>query len=118
MIYKKYFPNNNYSHEYFNLGIEWQYDINRIDDPFYGIDYSISSICAISFYKKMLEDKDRAIKDYKALCRDGGSLSLMDLIKKYQLFNPFDEFDIKSLGVFLDKETNKLTKSKKMVDKV
>lgn len=113
LIYKKYFPNNNYSHEYFNLGIEWQYDINRIDDPFYGIDYSISSICAISFYKKMLEDKDRAIKEYKTLCKDGGTLSLIELIDKYNLFNPFDEFNIKSLSVFLDNEIKKLTKIRK-----
>ena len=106
-IYKRYFPECNYDHKYYELGIMWQSDSNRIDDPFYGIDYSLATISALSFYKKELTDKNKAIKDYINLCKEGGSKSLKLLIHDYNLCNPFVESDIKQLSEFIDKEIDK-----------
>lgn len=101
---KQYCPYKHYDHAYFNLGISWQADTNRITDPFYGIDYSLASICALSFYKEELLNKSEALAKYIDLCKDGGSLSLKEIIYKYSLDNPFNEQDIEKLSEFIDKE--------------
>ena len=106
-IYLKYYPNNNYKHSYYELGIMWQSDINRFDDAFYGIDYSLDTICALSFYQKSLRDKENAFKEYIELCQDGGEISLKEIIDKYKLSSPFKESDIKDLSIFLENEIKK-----------
>lgn len=99
---------NNYDIDYFNRGISWQTDINRIDDPFYGIDYSLASICALSFYKKFLSNKESTIEQYIDLCKNGGQISFKEIISKYNLTNLFNEDEIKELSIFLSNELDKL----------
>lgn len=96
------------THSYFGKGIEWQADINRIDDPFYGIDYAISNICALSFYDRVNNDVECAFSDYFDLCSKGNTLSLKRIIKKYRLNNPFEGNDIKKLSDNIIKEIDKL----------
>lgn len=96
------------THSYFDKGIEWQADINRIDDPFYGIDYAISNICALSFYDRVNNNIEDAFSDYFDLCSKGNTLSLKRIIKKYRLNNPFDSNDIKNLSDNIIKEIDKL----------
>lgn len=102
-IYKKYYPTNNYNLEYFNKGVMWQRDINRIDDPFYGIDYALATIYALSFYQKYMEDKEEAIKNFTNFCKDGGEISFKEIAKKYHLLSPFNEDDLIKLSKFLEK---------------
>lgn len=96
------------THSYFDKGIEWQADINRIDDPFYGIDYAISNICALSFYDRINNNIEAAFSDYFDLCSKGNTLSLKRIIKKYRLNNPFDSNDIKNLSDNIIKEIEKI----------
>ena len=96
------------THSYFDKGIEWQADINRIDDPFYGIDYAISNICALTFYDRINNNIEAAFSDYFDLCSKGNTLSLKQIIKKYRLNNPFDGNDIKNLSDNIIKEIDKL----------
>lgn len=96
------------THSYFDKGIEWQADINRIGDPFYGIDYAISNICALSFYDRVNNNIEDAFSDYFDLCSKGNTLSLKRIIKKYRLNNPFDSNDIKKLSDNIIKEIDKL----------
>ena len=96
------------THSYFDKGIEWQADINRIDDPFYGIDYAISNICALSFYDRVNNDVESAFSDYFDLCSKGNTLSLKRIIKKYKLNNPFNSNDIKNLSDNIIKEIEKI----------
>ncbi len=109
-IYQEYYPYRQYTHEYYSLGLMWQSDQNRIDDPFYGIDYSLDTICAFSFYQKSLEDKENAFLEYLNLCKDGGDLSFKEMVEKYHLSSPFKEDDIKSLSIFLEGEIKKYVK--------
>lgn len=96
------------THSYFEKGIEWQADINRIDDPFYGIDYAISNICALSFYDRVNNNIGDAFSDYFDLCSKGNRLSLKQIIKEYNLNNPFNSYDIKNLSDNIIKEIYKL----------
>ena len=101
-VYKKYYPTNNYDLEYFNKGIMWQRDINRIDDPFYGIDYALATIYALSFYQKYLEDREEGIKSFTNFCKDGGEISFKEIAHKYHLLSPFNEDDLIILSKFLE----------------
>ena len=83
--------------EYFNRGTEYQADTNRIIDPFYTIDYAIDNVLALSFYKKEKESIKDAFDLYIKLCKDGGTLSLKEIIKKYNLDNPFEKDALKNM---------------------
>ena len=86
-----------YDNEYFYRGTEYQADTNRIIDPFYTIDYAIDNVLALSFYKKEKESIKDAFDLYISLCKDGGSLSLKEIIKKYNLDNPFEKDSLKDM---------------------
>lgn len=86
-----------YDNEYFNREVEYQADTNRIIDPFYTIDYAIDNVLALSFYKKEKEDIKDAFDLYIKLCKDGGTLSLKEIIKKYNLDNPFEKDALKDM---------------------
>ena len=86
-----------YDTEYFNRGTEYQADTNRIIDPFYTIDYALDNVLALSFYKKEKESIKDAFDLYIKLCKDGGTLSLKEIIKKYNLDNPFERDALKDM---------------------
>jgi oligoendopeptidase F len=58
--------------------------------PFYYIDYTLAQVCAFQFWIRMKEDKESAWKDYLELCKAGGSMSFLDLVKLANIKSPFD----------------------------
>lgn len=106
--YSKYYPSSNYDLEYFNKGIMWQSDINRIDDPFYGIDYALSTIYAISFYQKYSINKKKGIEEFNSFTNEGGEISFKEIATKYKLLSPFKEKDLIEVIDFLDDKINKI----------
>ena len=58
--------------------------------PFYYIDYSLAQVCAFQFWMRMQENKQEAWEDYLRLCKAGGSMSFLDLVKLANLKSPFD----------------------------
>ena len=100
-LYKQYNPTNNYNIDYFNKGIMWQADINRIDEPFYGIDYALATIYAFSFLKNYLVNPEKTIRNFTTFCKVGGEISFKDISKQFNLANPFDDQEIKKLADFL-----------------
>ncbi len=58
--------------------------------PFYYIDYTLAQICAFQFWIRMQEDKESAWNDYLKLCKVGGSMSFLDLVKYANIKSPFD----------------------------
>lgn len=99
-------------HEYYTRGTSWQSDTNRFDDPFYAIDYALANVCALSFYKKSKKDIKKAFEDYIALCKAGGSMSLKDLIRIFNLDDPFKDGSLQDMcdTIKNDIKTLKLTK--------
>ena len=106
--YSKYYPSSNYDIEYFSKGIMWQSDINRIDDPFYGIDYALATIYAISFYQKYSINKKKGIGEFNSFASEGGEISFKEIATKYKLLSPFKEKDIIEVVDFLDDKINKI----------
>ena len=63
--------------------------------PFYYIDYTLAQVCAFQFWVKDRENHEAAWEDYLKLCRAGGSLPFLELVKLGNLDNPFVDGTIK-----------------------
>ena len=88
---KIYFPSLNYDDlNFFKNGGRWQQQLHIYNLPFYYIDYSLAQVCAFQFWIKMQENKKEAWEDYLRLCKAGGSMSFLDLVKLANLKSPFD----------------------------
>lgn len=86
-----YFPSKDYDDlEFFNEGGTWQAQMHIYQMPFYYIDYSLAQVCAFQFWIRMQENKQEAWEDYLRLCKAGGSMSFLDLVKLANLKSPFD----------------------------
>ena len=68
----------------------WQKQSHIFEMPFYYIDYTLAQVCAFQFWIRMQEDKESAWKDYLELCKAGGSMSFLDLVKLAKIKSPFD----------------------------
>ncbi|NBI28697.1 M3 family oligoendopeptidase [Chengkuizengella marina] len=97
-IEKKYLPHRDYDeNHYLEQGGFWQQQGHIYEDPFYYIDYTLAQVCAFQFWKKMHEDRSRAWDDYIHLCKLGGSLPFLKLVKEAKLRSPFEEGTIQSV---------------------
>ena len=89
-IEEKYLPERDYeNNKYLKEGRFWQRQSHVFGMPFYYIDYVLAQICAFQFWKRSLEDKNSAWKDYIKLCNAGGTKSFLELVKLANLQSPF-----------------------------
>lgn len=103
-IEKKYLPYIDYdSNEFLENGGRWQQQRHIFTSPFYYIDYCLAQICAFQFWKKSMENRDKALEDYLRLCKAGGSLSFLGLVKTADLISPFEDNCIESFVGEIDK---------------
>lgn len=110
-IEKKYLPHRTYEgNEFLDGGGFWHRQSHIFTSPFYYIDYVLAQICAFQFWKRSLEDKEAAWKDYVNLCKAGGSKSFLDLVKLAGLKSPFDEgtveWAVQPIKEFFEKNAN------------
>jgi len=110
-IEKKYLPHRTYEgNEFLENGGFWHRQSHIFTTPFYYIDYVLAQICAFQFWKRSLEDKEAAWKDYVNLCKAGGSKSFLDLVKLAGLKSPFDEgtveWAVQPIKEFFEKNAN------------
>lgn len=97
-IEKKYLPYINYEdNEFLENGGYWQQQRHIYESPFYYIDYTLAQLCAFQFWKKSLDNREEAWNDYLDLCKLGGSMSFLNLIKSAKLNSPFEDGSIKSI---------------------
>lgn len=95
-IEKKYLPFRDYGDNTFlDNGGYWFRQGHIFSSPFYYIDYTLAQVCAFQFWIKTREDKEKAWEDYIRLCRAGGSLPFLELVKLANLENPFVDGTIK-----------------------
>ena len=97
--------------EYMQSGGFWMQKQHIFLYPFYYLEYALSQICAFQFYNKIKVDREGAWNDYLNLCRAGGSLGYLDLLKLANLRSPFEdgclEETVKPIVDDLDKLFNK-----------
>ena len=88
---KIYQPGKNYDNlDFLKNGGFWQKQAHIYEMPFYYIDYTLAQVCAFQFWIRMKEDKESAWADYLELCKAGGSMSFLDLVKLANIKSPFD----------------------------
>ncbi|MBO5993902.1 MAG: M3 family oligoendopeptidase [Firmicutes bacterium] len=89
---EKYMPWRTYENdEFMERGGYWYHKLHIYLYPFYYINYTLTTMGAMEFKKKYAEDREKAWKDYLALCDVGGSRSYLETLKLADLAVPFDE---------------------------
>lgn len=93
---EKYMPCREYDDiDFFAKGGWWYHKIHIFLYPFYYINYTLTTMGAMEFKKKMHEDKESAWKDYINLCKVGGSLGYKETLKYANLSLPFEKGSVK-----------------------
>lgn len=92
----KYLPSRDYDDlEFFGRGGWWYHKIHIFLYPFYYINYTLTTMGAMEFKKKMHEDKTSAWNDYMNLCKVGGSKSYLETLAYANLSDPFKPGSVK-----------------------
>ena len=81
----------------------WQGQLHIYQMPFYYIDYTLAQTCAFQFWIKNEKDHDSAWQDYLNLCRAGGSLSFVNLVKLAKLNSPFEDGCLENVVKYVNK---------------
>ena len=75
----------------------WQMQLHVYTQPFYYIDYTLALTGALQFWRHSRKNPEVALADYTQLCRRGGKLSFLDLLKSANLLSPFSEGCLKDV---------------------
>ena len=67
----------------------WQEKQHIYFSPFYYIDYTLALCCALQFWVKAAQDKEKTMAEYIELCRLGGQAPFQQLVKAANLVSPF-----------------------------
>ncbi len=95
-IEKKYLPHIDYGdNEFLESGGFFFRQLHIFSMPFYYIDYTLAQVCALQFWKKSREDREKTLQIYTELCKAGGSKPFLSLLKIADLKNPFESGNIK-----------------------
>ena len=94
---KKYMPWRDYGDDnaFFTRGGWWYHKLHIYHYPFYYINYTLTTMGALEFKKKLAIDKAACWKDYSTLCNIGGSLGYRDALKAANLAIPFEKGGVK-----------------------
>jgi M3 family oligoendopeptidase len=71
------------------MGARWQAQGHIYGAPFYYIDYTLALCCALQFWIKSNENYNAAMRDYIALCEQGGAAPFQSLVNSAGLLSPF-----------------------------
>lgn len=74
---------------YPNQGGLWQAKLHIYCYPFYYIDYTLASCCAMQFWVKAESNYEETLAEYVALCQRGGKAPFQALVKSANLVSPF-----------------------------
>ncbi|NRA10535.1 MAG: M3 family oligoendopeptidase [Crocinitomicaceae bacterium] len=87
----------------------WQRQLHIFEVPFYYIEYGIAQLGALGIWKNSLEDKSKAIEDYKNALRLAYTRSIPEIYETANIKFDFTEKHIKQLAEFIE---NKLAELK------
>lgn len=90
---QKYMPWRKYDedNEFYLRGGWWYHKLHIYLYPFYYINYTLTTMGAMEFKKKMEDDHAKAWEDYLNLCKVGGSKSYLETLRLANLAIPFEE---------------------------
>lgn len=89
MPWRKYDPD-----DFFDRGGYWYHKLHIFQNPFYYINYTLTTMGAMEFKTKNHENHEKAWEDYLKLCSCGGSMRYLETLKHANLRVPFEEGSI------------------------
>lgn len=93
---------------YFDIGGRWQYQHHIYENPFYYIDYCLSTCLALQFGELADKDYADALSRYLAFVEKGGTENIDDLAHEAGLMGPFDDGALKTLCADIEKHLRSL----------
>jgi len=79
------------SSNYLKSGRFWQRIMHIYEKPFYSIDYVLALVCAFQFWIRKDTEKEQTWEDYLFLCKNGGRMPFLNLIKEANIDSPFED---------------------------
>lgn len=92
------------NHPMFEKGRDWHRIGHFFESPFYFVDYVMAQICAFQFLEKSQTNRSAAWNDYLKLCKLGGSMGYLELLKAANLNSPFEESTVSSISATITKQ--------------
>ena len=89
-------------------GLKWLRTLHIFAMPFYYIEYAISQLGAIAFYKNFKQDKDKALQQYQEFLNLGYSRPIPELYKRAGVQFNFSEKYLRENIEFIKNEIEKL----------
>ncbi|MCR9173303.1 MAG: M3 family oligoendopeptidase [bacterium] len=86
----------------------WQRQLHIFEVPFYYIEYGIAQLGALGVWKNSLEDKPKAIQQYKNALKLGYTRSIPEIYAEAGVKFDFTEANITSLASFVQSELDAL----------
>ena len=87
----------------------WHRQLHLFEVPFYYIEYGISQLGAIGVWKNALQNKGKAIEDYKAALALGYTQDIPKIYETANLKFDFSSKTVKSLALFVQSELKKVS---------
>ncbi len=101
---QEYRPHMNYEDDpFFGNGGWWQRQGHIFQNPFYYIDYCLSTVCALQYKMKMDLNYKEAWESYLALCRISARKFYVPMLEEAGLKNPFADGCIQELVEHFEK---------------
>jgi len=86
------------SSDYLKSGRFWQKVMHIYEKPFYSIDYVLALVCAFQFWQREGVSKNETWEDYVLLCKNGGRMSFLELIKAANIDSPFEDGVVRKIA--------------------
>ncbi len=89
---KEFNPWKDYTgNDFLESGGRWQLQAHIYAVPFYYIDYTLAQVVAMQIFLRMQKEDPALWQDYLAICKVGGTLPFLSILKEGHFENPFDE---------------------------
>ncbi len=102
---KAYYPYNSDAlyegSSYLKEGHNWLMNAHIFCRPFYAVEYSLATLCAVQFWMKAQKDKKGAWENYLRLCKSGGKYGYFEALQLANLRSPFEEEVVQEIAEFL-----------------
>ena len=110
---KMYIPETDY-HDYpiLEKGGYFYRQGHIFESPFYYIDYTLAQVCALQFFKRMLDKDENCWKDYIHLCKLGGTKPFLELVEEAKLVSPFKDNCLEGVVNRIYEELDKIDDTK------
>lgn len=82
---------------FYGEGMAWQRQSHIYERPFYYIDYCIAQTVALEFWAMIQDNRQAAWDKYMTYLTQGGSDTVLNMLKRADIASPFEEETLKSV---------------------